>query len=530
MQGAKMTQEGDNVQAALRRPASEAVAWLKSAFKPTQFPALLVSLQEALRQLAQTGDVSSCVQQLLVEMKRAGLQSSYSTTLLSALNQAKVALDTAALLAWLCQSLHLIDPKAVSLLCKGLLSEEIQRAKAGRELLKAAVQQWHSNHRSEAVHFTRLTGLQREFLAATAPLLVLVNNDEWVLAEELVKGSADLVATLVPLLNKGEMLKVAGRLIRQYKLEKERFSDICTRIKRNAVYYFVNNGDLALWRLAEILESDREMLGMLVNLMLLSPKGPIRQLAGELFQQSPSLLSALSPKARKSLKSLRLSGSFLPIDDFGPEDPTALRYPLDPATVVLVSCMEDLAKADLESSDVVGFDCEWLPPLISINDSPVALFQIATRSGAFLLDMLKLHDSSLLDSKLLTLFANPHIVKVGMSFDGDLRKLRESCPSLVCFQVPTNQGSVTAYADLGTLNRQTFKGSGGLKDIAQRFLSRPLCKAEQRSGWDKRPLRKRQLHYAALDAYVEILLWDRMVEVRSEEQPSLLSLVTELRV
>ena len=525
-----MTQQGDNVQAYLRRPANEAVSWLKSAFTPAQFPALLVSLQEALGQLAETGDVSACVQHLLVEMKRAGLPSSYSTTLLSALHQSKVALDTPSLLSWLCQSLHLIDSKAVSVFCKGLLSKEIEKAKGGRELLEAAVRQWRSTHRSEAVHFARLTGLQREFIAETTPLLVLVSYEEWTLAEELVKGSADLVATLVPLLNKGEMLKVAGRLIRQYKLEKERFPDICSKIKRNAVYYFVNNGDLELWRLAEILETDREMLGMLVNVMLLSPKVQIRKQAGELFQQYPGLLPALSPKARKSLKSLQFSTSIPPPDDFGPEDHAALRYPLDPATVVLISNTEDLATADLDSSDVVGFDCEWLPPLISINDSPVALFQIATRSGAFLLDMLKLHDSSLLDSKLSTLFANAHIVKVGMSFDGDLRKLRESCPTLACFQVVANQGAVTAYADLGTLNRKMFKGSGGLKDIAQRFLSRPLCKAEQRSGWDKRPLRKRQMHYAALDAYVEILLWDRMVEVRSEEQPSLASLVTELRV
>lgn len=100
----------------------------------------------------------------------------------------------------------------------------------------------------------------------------------------------------------------------------------------------------------------------------------------------------------------------------------------------------------------------------------------------------------------------------------------------LAFRYTSNQGAVTSYADLSTLNRKVFKGNGGLKDIAQRFLGRPLCKAEQRSGWDKRPLRKRQLHYAALDAYVEIQVWDRMVEVHSEEQPTLRSLVTDLRV
>jgi hypothetical protein len=433
-----MTQEADNAQAILRRPASEAASWLKSAFTPVQFPALSVFLQEALGQLGQTGDVSACVEQLLVEMKRTGMLPSYSTTLLAALNQAKVALDTEALLAWLCRSLHLIDPKAVSVLCKGLLSGEIQKAKGkgGRELLGAAVQQWQAKHWAEAVRFARLTGLQLQFISETTPLQVLVNSKEEKLAEELVHGNEELVSMLVPLLSKGDLLKAAGRLIRQYKLDKERFPEICAKIKRNAVYYFVNNGDLALWRLAEIVEGDKEMQEMLISLMLFSQKMQTRQLAGELLRKYSGLLSALSPKARKVLRSLTpLSASLLPPDEFAPEDSNALSYPLDPATVVMVSCTEDLARADLEGSDVVGFDCEWLPPLISINDSPVALFQIATRSGAFLLDMLQLHDNSLLDSKLLTLFSNPHIIKVGMSFDGDLRKLRESCPTLACFQV-----------------------------------------------------------------------------------------------
>lgn len=517
-----MTQEGSNI---LCRPAPEAVLWIKTAFTPTQFPALAVFLKDAFVSFAETGDVSTCLQHLLLELKRTGAQSNYSSTLLSALAQSHLPLRQEELLDWMCRSLHLIDLKAVNVLCKELLADTIQsvKKKGGRRLLDTAVQHWQGKHRAEAVRFVRLIGMQNEFVAETCPLEVLVKTNEIPLAEELVSGDVVLVSSLVRLLRKGDQVKVAGRLIRQYKLNKSEFPDICRQIKMRAVHYFVNSEELALWRLAEIVEEDREMLGLLVDALLLSRKATLNQLALHLAQTTPSLLYSLRPKARNALKSIPPSSvPVTPIDDFVPENPQALRYPLSPTSIVFVASNEDLASADLEGSDVVGFDCEWLPPLISINDSPVALFQIATRNQVFLLDMLRLNENTLLDAKLTSLFANRGVVKVGMSFLGDLKKLGESCPGLNCFK-----GEVTNYADLHTIHHQAFKGNGGLKDITQQFLGKPLCKAEQRSGWTKRPLRKRQVHYAALDAYVEILLWDRMQEVKGEE---LRALVVDLRV
>ena len=54
-----------------------------------------------------------------------------------------------------------------------------------------------------------------------------------------------------------------------------------------------------------------------------------------------------------------------------------------------------------------------------------------------------------------------------------------------------------------------------LKKLAQVYMSTPtfqaqLCKFEQISNWEIRPLRQTQIHYAALDAHVLVQICERM--------------------
>ena len=49
-----------------------------------------------------------------------------------------------------------------------------------------------------------------------------------------------------------------------------------------------------------------------------------------------------------------------------------------------------------------------------------------------------------------------------------------------------------------------------LKEKRKKFLGNKLCKYEQCSNWDNRPLKKSQLHYAALDAIVCLSLYKKM--------------------
>jgi hypothetical protein len=197
------------------------------------------------------------------------------------------------------------------------------------------------------------------------------------------------------------------------------------------------------------------------------------------------------------------------------------------------------------SYDVVGVDAEWRP----VSGSPVSILQIATRSDAFLVDVAGVMAAdrdengngngnenaeaaaaaAAFDAFLRDLFASRHVLKLGFGLDHDLKRLRTSYPSLksvAAVDPATAEDSERArgvgVVDVKSLalvafpEKKVLRSRVGLAGVVASCLGCYVNKAEQCSDWERRPLSPSQARYAAADAHVLTVLFDRCVGIAPE--------------
>jgi hypothetical protein len=141
----------------------------------------------------------------------------------------------------------------------------------------------------------------------------------------------------------------------------------------------------------------------------------------------------------------------------------------------------------------------------------VALLQIGDLKDIFLIDMIALKESEVLDELLVKVFSNDNTNIIGMSFHNDLGELGKGAPKLKFYKYIEN------LYDVQPMYASMYKtAGGGLSKIVQAVLGKKVCKVEQMANWELRPLRKSQQHYGALDAYILVELFDKMKEYAKE--------------
>jgi len=126
------------------------------------------------------------------------------------------------------------------------------------------------------------------------------------------------------------------------------------------------------------------------------------------------------------------------------------------------------------------------------------LVQVATRKQIFLIDPLALGGPGEL-APLAPVFASPDIVKVFHAAEYDLFVLKRDCR----FTFQNLFDTMVSAQLLGY-------PSVGLASIAERHFGVNLPKDEQRSDWSLRPLRPKQLSYAAADVLYLIELTEKL--------------------
>ncbi|TKR92985.1 hypothetical protein L596_007527 [Steinernema carpocapsae] len=179
---------------------------------------------------------------------------------------------------------------------------------------------------------------------------------------------------------------------------------------------------------------------------------------------------------------------------------------------------------------VIAIDSEYRPLYIT-GCERVALLQLAVNGRVFLVDTLMLQNAELATAWkdfFEVLFTDESNLKLGFAFSGDIKVITSSSPVLtdlgrkmkrVGCLVPLVQALLKKQPNLikefGNDERGIAQFS--LKDLTKAVTGRRMKKTEQRSNWDRRPLRKEQMDYAAMDVITVIEIYDKLKKAAESE-------------
>ena len=150
----------------------------------------------------------------------------------------------------------------------------------------------------------------------------------------------------------------------------------------------------------------------------------------------------------------------------------------------------------LSGETVLGFDTETRPTFKKGQYYPPALVQLATANTVYLFRIAQIGG---LDH-LIPLFQDENVIKTGVGLSDDvkeLRKLQEFDPA--------------GFLDLTRLTEPLGYTNRGLRPLCGLLLNGRISKAAQVSNWARPELDRKQIQYAATDAWVSRELYLKAV-------------------
>ena len=164
-----------------------------------------------------------------------------------------------------------------------------------------------------------------------------------------------------------------------------------------------------------------------------------------------------------------------------------LRYYNGPIHIIQTAGQAKKACAILIKEKVLGFDTETRPAFNKGQSYLPSLLQMAGRKVVYLFQLSK---CGLTDS-IINLLSIDDIIKSGVAINQDLIELQQ-----------ISNFEPAGFIDLGDIARSKGLPHHGLRGLAAYLLNFRISKSGRTSNWSANQLTKKQIKYAATDAWL----------------------------
>ena len=177
-----------------------------------------------------------------------------------------------------------------------------------------------------------------------------------------------------------------------------------------------------------------------------------------------------------------------------------LRYYNGAIRIIQTAEQAKNACAILIKEKVLGFDTETRP---AFNKGQYYLPSLLQLAGTKVVYLFQLSQCGLTD-KIIFLLSNVNIIKSGVAINQDLTELQQ----ILNFEP-------AGFVDLGDIAKSKGLPHHGLRGLAAYLLKFRISKSGRTSNWSANQLTKKQIKYAATDAWVgrELYLKYKQIKV-----------------
>jgi len=174
--------------------------------------------------------------------------------------------------------------------------------------------------------------------------------------------------------------------------------------------------------------------------------------------------------------------------------------------IVTTAAAEKLAVAHLSQESILGFDTESRPSFKKGESYPPSLVQLACSDAVYLFQLNRTQSIE----RLIPIFTDKSIRKVGIALHDDIKKLRE-----------LSDFEPASFEDISDVTKRLGITNTGLRSLVGMFLKIRISKGAQVSNWARKILNQNQLIYAATDAWMSRALYIHLEQLENSlhEQP-----------